>query len=395
MCNHYISVVVFYFIFIICQCNNSIDILENIPKEKLLDEQWLKKLIENRKPVIIRQSINSHWDAITKWKKEYLIETVPELHNVILHNGSRFLFQNKHGSPLAEYAIAPYKRQLFSNMSTETFFEIGLTKSNKMYPSYSNENNILYSDLNDYENLTSLFQKVTNNKDHNTYVWLSFENFTTQFHYDVDPNIYCQMYGTKNWKIIHPKYWNQMYVYPSLHPSHRQSQINFSASHDKYMDFYDNNIDIIEFELHSGDILFLPSYYFHEVKTVSNWSASINFWVNGYELNYYLYNIAQDAMPYVYQYQLSQTDVIPYLSKLIINNGQDLICNIVYNSYKPMIENKHIQLMTSEKNVILFVPQSIHETNQICDSEKENKNEYYSNVNKCPFDFGPSKRFKH
>ena len=383
---------------------NSVKILHNIPRETILNDAYLKQMIENRKPVIIRQSINSNWDAISKWNDyQYLIDKIPSLSNAVLHNGSNFLFYNKFGSPFAEYTITPYHTQLIPNMSSQTFFEYGLnissTLKSNIYPSYSNEilSESLLSDLNDYNELTSIFKAVTNNNDHNTYLWLSFENFTTQFHYDVDPNLYYQIYGNKKWRIISPKYWNSMYVYPSLHPSHRQSQV---------INILNDNT--IEFELNAGDMLFLPSYWFHQVQTISNWSASINFWVNGHELNTYLKYIASNAIPYQSQYQLSHSDVIyslfifiPYLSKSIsIKNGkgsgQQLICDIVYNSYKTMIDNKRIQFMrdaaNGEHDIILYIPRSIYSNygDQVCEEK-----EYHLNVDKCPYDFGPSTRFKH
>ena len=191
-------VLIFVLLVKYCQCIDSIQIIENIPKERILNEEWFKNLISERKPVLIRQSINSEWDAFTKWTQQYITETLPILDNVIMHNSSNFLFTNTMGSPLAEYAINPYERHTLNNLSTASFFAIGLNESidNKIFPSYSGHiierSEQLQSEINDYDELSALFERVTNNNAHNTYLWLSFNRFMTRFHYDVDPNIYFQ-----------------------------------------------------------------------------------------------------------------------------------------------------------------------------------------------------------
>ena len=262
-----------------------IEILENIPKETILSESWLQTLINERKPLIIRQSINTQWTASTKWTRQYLIDTIPTLDNVILHNTSSFLFTNTAGHPLSDYSINPYPRRTFKQLSTASFFEIGLDKEqNEAFPTYSGHPMNLQADIDDHDELANLFQKVTNSKTYRTYLWLSFAPMLTSFHYDVDPNLYFQIKGSKKWQLIHPKYYQNMSTYPHLHPSDRQSQIkniNQTLSLDA--------LECIEFELRAGDMLFLPSFWFHKVQTVSPWSASFNFWVNGREINRYYF----------------------------------------------------------------------------------------------------------
>ena len=94
------------------------------------------------------------------------------------------------------------------------------------------------------------------------------------------PNIYVLVHGHKKWKLISPQYWSKMYLFPALHPSDRQSQINFTDSLENqqlFTKFYESNIEITEFELHAGDILYVPPFWFHQVMTVSNWRIIVIF----------------------------------------------------------------------------------------------------------------------
>lgn len=58
-----------------------------------------------------------------------------------------------------------------------------------------------------------------------THVWLSSPNTTTPAHYDVSHNLYFQIYGRKRFLLAPPSAWEQLYLYPVLHPGHRSSQV--------------------------------------------------------------------------------------------------------------------------------------------------------------------------
>eukprot|EP01084_Bolivina_argentea_P257679 434183_1 len=388
-------------------CNNqieSIDMLDDISTNQILNEQWFHSIIKNKKPVIIR-NCNVYSDAIQKWNKKYLIDNIPELKDISIQSLPTFTYYNKNNSPFAKYTISDH-RQIIPNISTESFFKIGLNKTNSLYPTYSNdkiipETSILKNDLNHFTDIGSMLQKLTYNNGHFVHLWLSFENSTTHFHYDTDINFYHQIYGTKKWRIIAPKHWSKMHVYPRLHPSDRQSQMYVIKS------LKTADIKIIEFDLFAGDVLYLPSFWFHEVRTISDWSASVNIWVYSQPFNIYLSHITNDAIPYAVSYQLSHEDImhsllifIPYLTKMIVNNGQQLICDIVYNSYKPIIIQKQIQLVDDDGEVVMFVPQQLLTENmEQCNVADQNLNEcegeYVWNSRDCLFDFGKAKRYKH
>ena len=63
------------------------------------------------------------------------------------------------------------------------------------------------------------------------------------------------MYGSKNGRLFY--HIGKMYVYPSLHASHRQSQIVFHQNMDQLPALdHTQTGDIFEFELNAGDMLY-------------------------------------------------------------------------------------------------------------------------------------------
>ena len=91
----------------------------------------------------------------------------------------------------------------------------------------------------------------------------------TALHFDLLPNYFLNLVGTKRFYLFPPETYDQLLFAPSSHPLYRQSllvpnNLSFLSSaslpmQHKYM-----------VELHPGDVLFLPSYWCHFVVATSD-----------------------------------------------------------------------------------------------------------------------------
>lgn len=61
-----------------------------------------------------------------------------------------------------------------------------------------------------------------------TNLWIGGPGITAHSHYDSNHNYYVQLYGYKRFLLSPPSQLRHFYLYPSAHPSFRQSQVNFT-----------------------------------------------------------------------------------------------------------------------------------------------------------------------
>ena len=59
--------------------------------------------------------------------------------------------------------------------------------------------------------------------------WAGVPCVSSPLHYDAAHNVYSQLVGTKRWLLMPPEETRSLYVYPRIHPSTRQSQMNLRA----------------------------------------------------------------------------------------------------------------------------------------------------------------------
>ena len=60
------------------------------------------------------------------------------------------------------------------------------------------------------------------------HVWLGMVNVTSNLHYDASYNFYVQLYGHKRFVLYPPAATKHLYLYPMMHHSFRQSQIDMA-----------------------------------------------------------------------------------------------------------------------------------------------------------------------
>jgi hypothetical protein len=117
-------------------------------------------------------------------------------------------------------------------------------------------------------------------------LWLSHPGVVSQTHYDTQHNIFLQIQGMKRFHLFPPE--TELYLYPNIHRSYRQSQIHFedhfeetstsstssstSTSQSSIQRFHlvnNQTVEGIEIILSPGDILYIPPYWQHRVESLT------------------------------------------------------------------------------------------------------------------------------
>jgi len=108
-------------------------------------------------------------------------------------------------------------------------------------------------------------------------LWMGTPTVTTPAHYDMVHNFYAQVIGHKRFILFPPEDVGSMYTFSNLHPSARQSQVNFNDPSDvnTFKEFV--HVHPKEVILAPGDVLYIPPFHFHYVSVVGdNVSMSIS-----------------------------------------------------------------------------------------------------------------------
>lgn len=201
-----------------------------------------------------------------------------------------------------------------------------------------------------------------------TNVWIGQSGTTARLHFDAHDNIFVQVIGKKRVTLLEPKSWSDVRLFPKLHPSDRQSQINETELKVLIEDFilsssdqvcsplhssiqlplsyqqpetYIQNYKVYITELSAGQVLYIPKYYFHSIEAIEN-SVNVNIWAPSEEVNIGK-DIFENAMPFVDDPLWNENDedldlAAFYLAKYTLkslNLTSEYVNKIIESSYKP------------------------------------------------------------
>jgi hypothetical protein len=106
--------------------------------------------------------------------------------------------------------------------------------------------------------------------------WLSAAQTSTPLHRDVAENIFCQLVGRKRFYLYSPAASPWLYSHPL-----RSALPNYSSFDPEQPDYerfpLSRHVQPLEVILQPGDALYLPSRWWHQVRSLDT-SASLNFW---------------------------------------------------------------------------------------------------------------------
>ena len=114
----------------------------------------------------------------------------------------------------------------------------------------------------------------------NSVVWFGAANVRVSTHYDISHNLFFQLSGSKRFDLLPPSAHSALRLYPFWHGSNRQAQASLPLA--------DSDQPMWRAELEPGDVLLLPSRWFHRVESLSA-SIGINWWTGGLDRDVWLY----------------------------------------------------------------------------------------------------------
>lgn len=229
-------------------------------------EAFRSAFLNRRKPVIITGLVET-WDAFEAWSPEYLQETVGD-QRVTVDVSTDGNFKPDPGSsieamPTEEMSVRDYVAWL-----------VGPRDSGKSY--YLTQQSLLgrFRALLDDVAIPDLFPRQ-DLKEAN--LWIGAGGNTSPLHCDFMNNLLAQVRGRKRILLFAPGEHGNLYPFPPWHslPSHLSRVDADRPDLGRYPRF--TRAQRYECVLETGEILFIPVYWWHQV-TGEGLNVSINFW---------------------------------------------------------------------------------------------------------------------
>eukprot|EP00053_Salpingoeca_punica_P009790 m.88140 g.88140 ORF g.88140 m.88140 type:complete len:406 (-) comp15167_c0_seq1:63-1280(-) len=250
-------------------------------------------------PVILTNTSAELWPARTKWTAKHLQETMDvPLRGVKVtprkQGEASTPFFYFHKSPMDSHPelLADYKQRAYTrmNMTMQEFFLKAANRSDPHTYSYADKlDNWGVEWLKDVLPLEAFivvspgFDPANDHLFRQTHVWVSPPNTTTPCHFDLFHNFYVQLAGRKRFLLFPPAQWQQLYLYPLLHPAGRSTQVDLDGDvaeqRRRFPAYVPGHVRALVADLGPGDVLYLPPLWFHHVTAVgSEASVSISVW---------------------------------------------------------------------------------------------------------------------
>ncbi|KJE93403.1 hypothetical protein CAOG_08762 [Capsaspora owczarzaki ATCC 30864] len=265
----------------------------------------LDQLAQHSRPVVLRNGAPSLWPAMKTWTPKYLSKFISRELSVHLQpiDDPVFIYRNEKALMSALPEGAAKSNERVANMTLAQLWDTCRSGSERAY--FSGPLDLLPSlkvDVGDSGSFTRERPSITEGN-----VWMGCKGAVTQTHYDAAYNLFTQIHGRKRFLLTAPDEVERFFLYPRLHPSHRQSQVNWMHPEPaKFAHFMVNRRGYEEpsqpgdepvyhefglfgppaydVTLEPGDTLFLPPFWFHRVIAVDD-SISVSMWGDAMELD--------------------------------------------------------------------------------------------------------------
>ena len=226
-------------------------------------EEFRRDYMARSRPVVIRGGIKD-WPAFRDWSPEVLAEKV---------GGNEVLVQQ---SPTAIFGLDPELGGPRYQEITTTLGEYVRNMMNvdegdvRYYVQRANIPERLPELMEDF----SLPSYVEAAKVYLINLWLGPAGNVTTLHYDTPNNFLAHVRGRKRLKMFSP--WEARRLYPCRSKAYNMSQVNIDDPDlKKFPRFRD--AQMYEVEIEAGDLLFIPTYWWHQVYSETA-GISVNIW---------------------------------------------------------------------------------------------------------------------
>nr|XP_019540314.2 bifunctional peptidase and (3S)-lysyl hydroxylase Jmjd7 [Aedes albopictus] len=280
--------------------------------------EFVRDSVAKNMPLIIREATND-WPAVEKWNSKYFRETFAdkEVTVAITPNGYADGLAKHEGE---DFFVLPMETQ----MSMGDFLET-LDRKDESILYIQRQNSNLTEDFHelwrdvDAEKLNFATEAFNKQPDAINF-WMGDERAVTSMHKDPYENIYCVISGYKDFILIPPvdlhnvprqKYPMGIYmqeddgtmvVEPILDEICKPRLIEWVSIDplepdlDRYPQYA--NATAYEIRVNAGDMLYLPSLWYHHVRQ-SHKCIAVNFWYDmDYDARYCYYKMAEKLCGY-------------------------------------------------------------------------------------------------
>ena len=239
--------------------------------------QWL---IQNGKPVVLRNAVPSKWGAIRKWNMTYLSEKLGETLTDVKHtiNGERLTYDPDRRVPMSNFSSVHFNLPYtVKNMSSKEFFRAVVDDSENGYYYFTGMVDQLKPDVSPHN---QLFVSEEDLDEFKQFLWVSSPGMITHTHFDQDYNFFIQIHGEKEFTLWSPPEHVHMHVFPRIHPMWHKSRVNINHLDPEVFPHY-RKARALTAKLHPGDLLYVPPYTWHRVVSTTH-SISLSTYSHDY-----------------------------------------------------------------------------------------------------------------
>ena len=148
----------------------------------------------------------------------------------------------------------------------------------------------MYQDLDFFYPGHSHYYEIDVNKSRGIQCRFGTALLTAECHFDNERNYIAMLRGTRRYLLSHPKNCPTLALYPQKHPLERHTQIDWRtlSTQNRYALQHFPNFSqstVNEVVLQAGDVLYLPTYWFHHIISLSQQNIQCNT-RSGYSVEY-------------------------------------------------------------------------------------------------------------
>lgn len=232
---------------------------EILPASEL--SRFRAEYYQRNKPCIIRGLAEQGRYKIFDWSAEYFTRVLGKKPVPVIATETGWLSYERDVTPM------PY----------EDFVErsFGSSRGDVLYY-FKNPINLLPPGHDDSESIDVLGEYVKRSLMRN--LWISPGGITVGLHYDHAENFNFQLRGEKIF-TLYPPGVRAYYPMPMFSQTAHISRVFRDGPRPDLSRFPRfNPSNALRIELHAGDVLYLPAYWWHQVESLGNENVNLNFW---------------------------------------------------------------------------------------------------------------------
>lgn len=221
------------------------------------------KYDRRRQPVLIKQGI-CHWRAVNAWTTDYLIDKMSSK-TVAVHCSTTGVFNSdpnsKSGTRVIPVAASAAIKKIFNPIQTSEKFYLSQQSMSHLFPE-------LMGDI-------QVPPYIPSGKLQNTNIWIGSAGNASPLHFDTSDNFFAQVVGRKTIQLYPPGRLRSFYPFTGRQ-THHVSRVNPDKIDQAVFPRFASH-KAISLLIEPGDLLFLPSRWWHFVRSIDH-SISVNFW---------------------------------------------------------------------------------------------------------------------